>query len=107
VEYTSNTRDVRLLRRRGIYIDSTLKNDHQVDRYFSTPNPRLFNVDIYLAIDKKDFLRRIDVDSTSKSICADRVYFSTPIQNRFYVEKYLCGHDFFFNVDSTLEFPYP
>jgi len=75
VEYTSNTLNLRRLRRRGIYVDSTLKNVYQVDRYFSTSNPRRFNVEIYRAIGKEDFLRRIDVDSTSKCICADMVYF--------------------------------
>ena len=82
MEYTSNTLNLRRLRRRGIYVDSTLKNVYQVDRYFSTSNPRRFNVEIYRAIGKEDFLRRIDVDSTSKSICEDLVYF----KRRFNVE---------------------
>ena len=73
--------------RRGIYVDSTLNNGQQVDRYFLTSNPRRFNVDIYPAIGRVDCLRRFDVDSTSKSICADMVFF----QRRF-------------NVHSTLKF---
>jgi len=70
VEYTSNTRNLRRIRR-GIDVESTFKNGHQVDRYLSMSSPRRFNVDIYPVIGLVDFLRRIDVDYTSKSICAD------------------------------------
>jgi len=79
--------------RRGIYVDSTLKNVNHVDRYFSTSNLRRFNVEIYLTIDKVDFLRQIDVDSTSESISADVVYFS----RRFNVEVSLSTR----TVDSS------
>ena len=54
-----------------------MKNGHQVDIYFSTSHSRRFNVDIYPAIGKVEFLRK------------------------FYVEKYLRGHGIFFNVEST------
>jgi len=59
-----------------MYVDSTLKNVHQVDRYFSTSNPCQFNIEIYPAIGKFDFLRRIDVDSTSKSMCGYGIFFN-------------------------------
>jgi len=73
-----------------------LKNGHQVNRYFSTSNPRRFNVDIYLAIGQVDFLRQIDVDSTSKSICADIVYFSTSNQRLNFLINEACR---FINVE--------
>jgi len=48
--------------RHGIYVYySPLKNGHQMDRYFSTSNPRRFNVEIYPAIGEGDFY----VESTS------------------------------------------
>jgi len=76
--------------RRGIYVDSTLKNGHKVDRYFSTSNPRRLNVDIYPAIGKVDLLRPIDVDSTSK----------VSVQTWYIFQRQI-------NADSTSEFLYP
>jgi len=34
--------------RRGVYVDSTLKNGHQVNRYFSTSNSRRFEKYIFI-----------------------------------------------------------
>jgi len=56
------------------------------------------------------FLRRIGVDSTSKKYLSGHGIYSSSNQRRFYVEEYLCRHCLFstwFNVDSTLKFPYP
>ena len=72
--------------RRRIYVDSTLRNGHQVERYFSTSIPRRFNVEIFRAIGRVDFSCPTDVDSTSRSICANMVYFSTQIQRQLDVE---------------------
>jgi len=76
-----------------------------VGRYFLTSNPRRFNVKIYPAIGKVDFLRRIDVDSSSKSVCVDMVYFSTSNQRRYYVKKYLCRHGIFLTSIQRWNFP--
>jgi len=50
---TRNTRRIKL--HSGLYVDSTLKNGHQADRYFSTSHPRRLNVNINTAIGKGDF----------------------------------------------------
>jgi len=67
-----------------------------VNRYFSTSNPRRFNVDIYPAIGKVDFLRRISVNSTSKIVCVDIVYF----QRRINVESEISCTDMLYFLTS-------
>jgi len=59
-----------------------VENGHQVDRYFSMSNPRRFNVKIYPAIGKVDFLRRIDVILRRK--VSVRIWYI--FQRRFNVE---------------------
>jgi len=73
VEYTSNTRNLRRLRRHGIYVDYTLENVRQVDT----------------------FQRRIHVDSTSKLTLRLVRWIFYVESTSFYVEKFLYGHGIF------------
>jgi len=119
VEYSSNTRNLRRLRRRRKFdVEYTLILRWKVViRWTGTFQSRI-NVDIHPAIGKVDFLRRIGF--YVKKHVSDNVYFSTSnprrfnvdvypaircfltlSRRRFYVEKYRCGQCIFFNVKST------
>ena len=98
MECTSNTRNLRRLRRRGKFdVEYTLILRRKMFIRWIDTFQRRIHVDstskFTLRLVRWIFLRRIDVDSTSKSISADMVYFS----RRFNVEVSL----FTRTVDSS------